>query len=49
MEEFLMLWKHRINSGVRSRRDLIEDLKKYNRANSNELQIHGLQQHHGRL
>ena len=49
MEEVLMLWEDRINSGVRSRKDLIEDLKKYNRANSNELLIHGLQQHHGRL
>ena len=49
MEEVLVLRKHRINSGVRSRKDLIEALKKHKRANRCQFLCHCHKQHNGRL
>ena len=49
MEELLTLWKERINSGIGSRKDLIEALNKTHGANSCQLLIHCLEQQDGRF
>ena len=49
MEELLMIWKERNNLGLGSRKDLIDTLKKNQKANSCQILVQSLEHPEGKF